>query len=292
MIKFRKIGLALGGGGARGLAHVGVLEHLESIDLKPDVIAGTSAGAIVAALYAFGLSSKEIFEELQKLKPIEFSALRIPKLGLMENLGIIDLINRNIGTDKNIEDALIPLAIKATDIETGESILMTKGSVLSAVLASSCVPGIYIPVEHDGRLLVDGGLTENVPVSALSDLGAHIKIAVNLNGNKRYPKPEGIFDILANALDVAIDHQTREQLEDADIVVSMDLSQYGRFSKNHAASLRLEGLESCQREVPAATWILLRKRLRYWKRFIAQLSPIKVPDRFMNLWYNLLGKAK
>lgn len=292
MIKFRKIGLALGGGGARGLAHVGVIEHLEQIKLRPDVIAGTSAGAIVAALYAFGLSSKEIYKELQQLKPIEFSALRIPKLGLMENLGVMDIINRRIGSDKNIEDAQIPLAIKATDVETGESILMTKGPVLSAVLASSCVPGIYIPVQRDGRMLVDGGLTENVPVSALTSLGAHIKIAVNLNGNKRYPKPDGIFDVLANALDISIDHQTREQLEDADIVVSMDLSQYGRFRNDQAESLKKEGLESCQQEIPAATWIILRKRLRYWKRFFAKLSPIKVPDRITDLWYNFFSKAK
>lgn len=285
MIKLRKTGLALGGGGARGLAHVGVLEHLESINLKPDVIAGTSAGAIVAALYAFGFSSKEIFKELQQLKPIEFSALRIPKLGLMENLGVIDLINRKIGTDKNIEDALIPLAIKATDVETGESILMTRGSVLSAVLASSCVPGIYIPVERDGRLLVDGGLTENVPVSALAVLGAHLKIAVNLNGNKRYPKPDGIFDILANALDIAIDHQTWGQLEDADVVVSMDLSQYGRFSNDQAESLRQEGLESCQREIPAATWIMLRRKLRQWKRLFLSLTPFRIP-KLLKRWSN------
>src|SRR5690606_22407346 len=124
MLKFRKVGLALGGGGARGLAHLGVLQHLEKIGLRPDVVSGTSAGAIVAALYAFGLSPKEIFEELSKLKPIELSALRIPKLGLMENKGLIDLFERRLGANLLIEHAKLPLAIKATDITSGESVLM------------------------------------------------------------------------------------------------------------------------------------------------------------------------
>ncbi|MBH48516.1 MAG: patatin [Halobacteriovorax sp.] len=278
MIKLRKIGLALGGGGARGTAHIGVIRHLESIDLKPDVLAGTSAGAVIAALYAFGVSSEDIAKDLSKLKAMEFSALRLPKLGLIENIGVLDLITNRIGKDAKIEDAKIPLAIKATDIVSGESVLMTKGSLLSAVLASCCVPGVYIPVERDGRILVDGGLTENVPVSALSYLGAHIKIAVNLNGNQGYPKPDGILDVLANALDISIDHQTKEQLEEADIVISMDLSKYGRFKNERANELIDEGSSAAKEEIPAATWLLLRRRWRQWKQLFKQLSPIKIPD--------------
>tara|TARA_R110000868_G_scaffold132380_3_gene343213 strand:+ start:36389 stop:37261 length:873 start_codon:yes stop_codon:yes gene_type:complete len=278
MIKFRKIGLALGGGGARGTAHIGVIRHLESIDLKPDILAGTSAGAVIAALYAFGVSSEDISKDLAKLKAMEFSALRLPKLGLIENIGVLDLITDRIGKDAKIEDANIPLAIKATDIVSGDSVLMTKGNLLSAVLASCCIPGVYMPVERDGRVLVDGGLTENVPVSALSHLGAHIKIAVNLNGNQGYPKPEGILDVLANALDISIDHQTKEQLEGADIVISMDLSKYGRFKNERASELIDEGSKAAKAEIPAATWLLLRRRWRQWKQLLKQLSPIKIPD--------------
>lgn len=287
MIKLRKVGLALGGGGARGLAHIGVLEHLESIGLKPDMIAGTSAGAIVAALYAFGVKHEDIFEELQKLKAIEFSALRIPKLGLMENIGVIELIERKIGKDKNIEDAILPLAIKATDITKGKSVLMTSGPLLSAVLASSCVPGVYIPVERNNCMLVDGGLTENVPVSALEVLGAHLKIAVNLNGQKGYTKPVSIADVLANALDIAIDHQTWEQLEDADVVISMDLSQYGRFRNDQASKLKREGIEAAQNEIPDARWIILRRRIKRWRHLFEQFTPIKIPVQ-IKVWYRKL----
>ena len=277
MLKLRKIGLALGGGGARGIAHLGVLRHLEEIGLKPDILAGTSAGAIIASLYAFKVPLNEIEEEISKLKPMELSALRIPKLGLIENTGVIDLFKRKLGQDCQIQQAHIPLAIKATDVISGQSYLMTKGPLLSAVLASCCVPGVYVPVERDDRLLVDGGLTENVPVSALEFLGAHIKIAVNLNGNESYPKPKGILDILANSLDISIDHQTREQLEDADIVISMDLSKYGRFRNDQAELLIKEGIKAAREEVPAATWILLRKKWQYFKKVFHNFSPIKIP---------------
>lgn len=277
MLKFRKIGLALGGGGARGLAHLGVLKHLEEIQLRPDIVAGTSAGAAVAALYAFDIPLAEIEEELSKLKPIELSAIRLPKLGLVENTGLIDLIKRRLGQECLIEDAKIPLAIKATDVIKGKSYLMTRGSVLSAVLASCCVPGVYIPVERNNLLLVDGGLTENVPVSALEHLGAHIKIAVNLNGNESYPKPTGILDILANSLDISIDNQTREQLEDADIVISMDLSKYSRFKNDQAKLLIEEGMKAAKSQIPAATWILARKKWKSLKKVFHNLSPIKIP---------------
>ena len=284
MLKLRKIGLALGGGGARGTAHLGVLKHLEKIDLHPDVMAGTSAGAVIAALYAFKVPLSEIEEELAKLKPVEFSALRVPKLGLIENAGLVDLIERKLGSDCKIENSHIPLAIKATDVINGESYLMTSGPLLSAVQASCCIPGVYIPVERDGRLLVDGGLTENVPVSALDELGAHIKIAVNLNGNESYPKPKGILDILANSLDISIDHQTREQLEDADIVISMDLSKYGRFRNDQAELLIKEGIKAAQAEVPAATWIILRKKFQYLKRIYQNISPVKIPKIIKNFF--------
>jgi NTE family protein len=287
MIKLKKIGLALGGGGARGLAHIGVLQHLEKIGLAPEVLAGTSAGAAIATLYAFKVPLAQIQSELEKLKPIEFSSLRIPKLGLMENTTLAEMLDRLIGKDAKIEDSPIPLAIKATDIISGESVLLTSGSVRSAVLASCCVPGIYIPVERDGKLLVDGGLTENVPVSALDTLKASLKIAVNLNGNQTYPKPEGIFDVLANSLDISIDHQTWEQIELADIVISMDLSRFSRFRNDQARLLIEEGFKAAQKEIPNANWLSLRRRLRHWRKTLESFSPIKVPDKIKAWWKSL-----
>lgn len=284
MLKLRKVGLALGGGGARGLAHIGVLQHLQSIGLPPDAIAGTSAGAVVAALYAFGVSLDDMAEDLCELKAMEFSALRLQRLGLMENSSLNDLIINRLGKDCNIEDARIPLAIKATDVVSGESVLMTEGPLLSALLASTCVPGVYIPVERGKRLLVDGGLTENVPVSALNALGVHLKIAVNLNGRQGYPTPEGILDVLANALDISIDHQTHEQLEEADIAISMDLSKYGRFRNDQGQALIQEGFKATKQEVPVADWITLRRRWRRWKKLFYQLTPLKIPEFIKNIF--------
>ena len=242
----RKVGLALGGGGARGIAHVGVLEHLERLQIPIDIISGTSAGAIVGTLYAFGVPLEQIGEDVKNLKPADFSSLRVPKLGFFKNDGLKKLLEKRLSRGAKIEDAQKELAILASDIETGESHLMTKGPVIPAVLASSCVPGIYIPQKIDGRLLVDGGLSENVPLSGLEHYKASVKIGVDLNGYEKYPKPEGILDILSNSLDIAIDNQTRSQLQKADYVISMDLSRYSRFTTEHFDELISEGKKAAE----------------------------------------------
>ena len=283
MVFQSRIGLALGGGGARGIAHLGVLQHFHQINLKIDAIAGTSAGAIVGALYAFGTPLRDIEEDLRNLKPTNFSSLRLPKLGLFKNEQLRVLLEKRLPRNAQIQDAPIPLEIKATDIETVEGILMTRGNLIEAVMASSCVPGIYIPVEINGRLLVDGGLTENVPLSALKKLGANIQIGVNLNGNKRYNKPDSLLDILSNSLDIAIDNQTRSQLNLADLVISMDLSRYGRFHLEAFDDLVFEGRKSAREAIRTARWLGWRHRFRQIWAHLSDISPIKIPERIKKI---------
>lgn len=224
------IGLALGGGGAKGAAHVGVLKTFDRIGFKPDCIAGTSAGSIIAALYAFGIPLHLIEKEIQDLKPMTTTGIRFGELGLFENKGLHSLLEKYLGEKADLSQARIPLAVHVTDLISGEGADFSSGPAVPLILASCCIPGFYIPQEIEGKLYVDGGITENVPYKALKKLKAKTTIGVDLNGGSTYPQPTGILDVMVSAMDIAIDARTRDQLEQFDKVISMDLKQFARLS--------------------------------------------------------------
>ena len=147
-----KIGLALGGGAVLGAAHVGVLRAMEEFDIEINYITGTSIGAFVAAFVAFGKKWPEIEEIASELKWMDITGVTLSKYGLLSNEKLGNLIIKHIG-DKNIEDAEIPLAMIATDIETGEKVILDKGPVAEAAMASTCIPGIFKPVEINVKCL-------------------------------------------------------------------------------------------------------------------------------------------
>lgn len=185
------IGLALGGGGARGIAHVGVLEVLESRHIRPSYIAGTSAGAVVGGFYAAGLNVQALRELTHTLKwslfssmPLNLtwstlSAVTMP-LGILGLDRLIDWIDTTIDGERHFEDLEIPFAAVATDITSGATVVLNSGPIAPAIRASCSVPGIFTPVERDGRLLVDGGASNNLPVSVVQQMGADYVIAVDL----------------------------------------------------------------------------------------------------------------
>lgn len=222
-----KLGLALGGGSALGFAHLGVLKALEENAVSIDFVSGTSAGAVVGALYAFGISFKDIEQEAEKLDWKKLAKLHPSSLGITSNTAIREILERNIGKDADIADAKIPLAIVATDIETGAKIVFKSGNVIDAVLASSCLPGLFTPIEIEGLMLVDGGIVENVPISPLKPLGADIMVAVNLLRYRKYQKPKNIMGVLVNSFDM-INHRISAQPKqnDADILIEPNLSDY------------------------------------------------------------------
>lgn len=278
-----RIGLALGGGGARGAAHIGVLCQLERAKIHPHCLAGTSAGAIVAALYAFGVGLDVMTQEMRSLKPVELSAFRFKGLGLFENTEIERLLTKLLPPEARLQDARIPLAIKATDLLTGRGVILTEGPVIPAVLASCCVPGVYVPQERDGMLLVDGGLTENVPLSALKKLGAHLLIGVNLNGNSTYARPEGVVDVVSRAMDIAIDAQTRRQLTAAHVEISMDLTRFSRTSGQDFDALIAAGLAAAEAKIWNETTLRAWVRLKKLRNFLRDVLPIKIPEFLRNL---------
>jgi NTE family protein len=177
-----KIGYALGGGAARGLSHIGVLKVFEENNIHPDVIVGTSIGAIIGALYAGGHSAKEIEQIALGLgwkKMVSLADISIPAGGLVQGKRIVALLESILG-HLSFSQLKIPYACATTDVVTGEEVIMQEGSLIDAIRASISLPGIFKPVHHQGRFLVDGGLVNEVPVIVCRQLGANYVIGVNV----------------------------------------------------------------------------------------------------------------
>lgn len=177
-----KIGLALGSGSARGLAHLGVIRALAEAGIEVDFVAGTSMGALIGAIHAAGkLDDLEAtFQSFDWKKTLSFFDVVLPKSGLLDGARIGELVRAHIRAEA-IEALPKPFAAVATDIVSGEEVVIRAGDVIEAVRASISVPGIFTPVRSNGRILVDGGLTNPVPVSAVRAMGAEFVIAVDLN---------------------------------------------------------------------------------------------------------------
>jgi NTE family protein len=179
-----RIGLALGSGSARGWAHIGVLEALEQLGVRPDVVAGSSIGALVGAAYCGGelAELKSWVLGLGRLEVVRMLDWSMTGGGLLHGRRALNLFNERLASQK-LETLVPRFAAVATDLSTGREIWLTKGPILDAVQASIALPGLFKPVRAEGRWLVDGGLVNPVPVSVCRALGADVVIAVNLNGD-------------------------------------------------------------------------------------------------------------
>ncbi|MDX1403029.1 MAG: patatin-like phospholipase family protein [Woeseiaceae bacterium] len=239
----KAIGLALGGGAILGAAHIGVLKAIEERDIDLCCISGTSIGAFIAALFAFGIKPKEIEEIVVDLDWLDVSSLSLSRFGLLSNDKLGKSFEDAVG-DVQFDDAKTSLAVVATDISDCQKVVLTEGKVAEAVMASACVPGLFTPVEIDGRMLVDGGLVENVPISPLKDMDANFVIGVDLNVKRTYRKPEDVIDVLSNALDIAIDNATRIQTEESDVLIAPELSAYSRTDTDRISELIDEGYQA------------------------------------------------
>jgi NTE family protein len=237
----KKVGLALGGGAARGLAHIGVLEVLEKEGIPVDMIAGTSAGAAVGALYAQGKRAgqiKELALDTGWWKLVSLIDLALPRSGFIEGTRIKNQLKSIIG-DISFSDLKIPLACVATDISSGEEVVINDGSVLEGVRASISVPVIFTAVKRGDRYLVDGGLVNPVPVSTVRQMGADLVIAVNVippmgvRIQSTKTKEPSIFQAMLHSLYISTYSLVRSNLAGADIIIEPRLPNigYGDFQR-------------------------------------------------------------
>jgi NTE family protein len=242
----KKIGLALGGGAVLGAAHVGVLKAIEENGIEISYITGTSIGAFVAAFYAFNKKSVDIQKIASELKWMDISGLSLSRFGLLSNEKMGKLITSHIG-DVNLEDADIPLAMIATDIVSGEKVALKKGPVAKASMASTSIPGIFSPVEWDNKLLVDGGIVENVPIQTVKDMGADYVIGVDLNARHAYDKPKNILDVLLNGFHFMMMTAAKLQTENADLLITPDLSSFNRTDTEQVDELMEQGYKDAKK---------------------------------------------
>jgi NTE family protein len=232
-----KVGLALGGGAARGMAHIGVLDVFEEEKIPIDMIAGTSFGGLVGALCAQGKDvslMREMALKINVMKMLSLADLALPKSGLFGGKAVINLLHKMMGNDVTFDELPTPLALVATDIITGEEVVIDQGSVLDGVRATISIPGIFTVAKWHSRYLVDGGLVNPVPVSALQNMGADFIIAVNVmpdvgdivqqadKGKKPNHKEPNIFNVLLQSLYISSHIMSRISAEGADIVITPD----------------------------------------------------------------------
>lgn len=244
----KKIGLALGGGAVLGAAHIGIIRALEEHKINVEYISGTSIGALVGSFFAFQKEWDEIESVAQELKWMDISSISLSRYGLMSNEKLGRLIKKYLG-DEQIEDAKIPLAIVTTDISTGEKVVLREGSVAEAVMASMCIPGIFQPMELNGKMLVDGGVVENVPISTVRELGAEYVVGVELNAKHTYKKPRHILDVLNNSFHFLIKNSGKLHVQKADFTIEPDLSSFKRSDMGQIKALIDKGYEEGQKRL-------------------------------------------
>lgn len=243
-----RIGIALGGGAVRGAAHIGVLDVLDQAGLAPAVVTGTSAGALVGALYAAGRSAAEISALAGTLHWARLVRPGITRRALFET-GRLGAFLHDALDGSDFADLRYPFAAVACELTTGQRVVMRDGPVATAVLASSAIPGVFPPVERDGMLLVDGGLADMVPAALARGLGADIVVAVDVSGPLPRRRPSTIVQILvaATTLQAGV---TERLARDADLVLTPDVDAYAFWELSRITEFRQAGAAAAEQSLP------------------------------------------
>lgn len=249
MFKFWKkkpaVTLVLGGGSARGLAHIGVLKVFEREHIPIDSIVGTSMGALIGAAYAIGVPVKEMEEKADTFLINKLLDPTIPRMGLLAGnkleAMIIELIH-----NKRFDDCRIPMAVVTTDIETGDEVVHRSGNIIKIIRASCSWPGIFNPVKIEGRLLVDGGIKSSVPTKIAKSLGAEYVIAVDVGFCVKKGKVENIFQMLLQSFQITGEELNKYQAHEADVAIRVGLDGIDQISFNRAREIIAEGIGAAE----------------------------------------------
>lgn len=259
-----KIALVLGGGAARGFAHVGVIRALEQEKIPIDMIVGTSVGSLIGAIYANDMNSFELEWTAFTLGKDDlfdygiFSA--ITGMGLARGDKLEEFVRTKVST-ANIEDLKLPFAAVATDLNRGTRVVLDKGSVARAVRASSAIPGVFNPVEFQGRLLVDGGLMDNIPISVAREKGADIVIAVDISENVVNFNITNIVEVVLQSVNIMFDENCKNKKKDADVLIAPAVGDVGMLDFTQKKRCMQAGIEATQKAMPE-----IKKKIDEWMR--------------------------
>jgi NTE family protein len=245
-------GLALGGGAARGFAHVGVLQVLEENGLRPTVVTGTSAGSLVAAMYATGMKGAELERLALGMEEATLTDWSLPILGrgVLRGDALERYVRQAVG-GRTLENMVLPLGILATDLQTGRGVLFRRGDAAIAVRASSAVPGVFTPVLISGREYVDGGLVAPVPVSQAREMGAEVVLAVDISKGPETGPVSGALSVLLQTFDIMGQSINRYELAQATVVIRPTLVGVGSADFRARAQSIAAGRAAMQAALPA-----------------------------------------
>lgn len=244
-----KIGVALGGGAAKGFAHIGVIKMLEANGFEPVVVSGTSAGSVVGALYASGMDAFQMQQKAVALDEASIRDIRLFSGGLVQGQKLQDYVNAQVG-NKRAEQLKKPFAAVATQLETGERAVFVRGNVGQAVRASSSIPGVFEPVIIGGKSYVDGGVVSPVPVDAAKQLGAEFVIAVDISSRATGQRPTGLLGAVGQSITIMGQRLGEQELARADVVIRPAVLDIGAADFEQRGRAILEGEKAAMAAMP------------------------------------------
>jgi NTE family protein len=258
-----KIALVLGGGAARGFAHIGVIRALEQEKIPIDMIVGTSVGSLIGAIYASDMNSFELewtafsLERDQVFDYGIFSAFT--SMGPVKGDKLEEFVKSKV--PGNIEDLKLPFAAIATDLNRGTRVVLDHGSVAKAVHASSAIPGVFNPVDHQGKLLVDGGVVENLPASVARERGADIVIAVDISEHVINFNITNLIDVMLQAVTIMSSENAKYMRKNADVLISPAVGDVGMLDFSQKKRCMQAGIEATQKAMPD-----IKKKIEAWEK--------------------------
>lgn len=245
------VALVLGGGSARGFAHVGVIRALEQEKIPVHMIVATSVGSLIGGLYAANPDSFQLewtAFKIEKSDILDFSII-YSKYGPVQGVRLENFVEKTAKV-KRVEHTKIPFYPVATDLNTGETVVLDKGSLSKAVRASSAIPGIFVPVKIGNRTLVDGGVTNNLACDIARSRGADIVIAVNIQKDIRNPDIASLIDIIGQSVNIMMHESTKGKMKYADVVIEPDTKGVSLFDFSQKKVLMEEGIKATKAAIP------------------------------------------
>ncbi|EEL49622.1 Uncharacterized NTE family protein ylbK [Bacillus cereus Rock3-44] len=243
-----KIGLALGSGGAKGFAHVGIIKVLREANIPIDMIAGSSMGALIGTFYAAGCNVERLYRMATVFKRKYYLDFTVPKMGFISGKRVKDMI-KMFTYNKKIEELDIPTAVVATDILKGEKVVFTSGSIADAVRASISIPGVFVPEKIDGRLLVDGGVIDRIPVSVVKGLGADIVIAVDVSPIKVNGDVTSIYDVIMQSIEIMQHELVVNRQIASDLMMRPAVEQFSSRAFTHIEDIIRVGEQEAEKHI-------------------------------------------
>ncbi len=257
-----KIALVLGGGAARGFAHVGVIRALEQEKIPINMIIGTSVGSLIGAIYANDLNSFELewtAFTLEKDSLFDYGILNaFTGMGMAKGERLEEFVRTKIATT-NIENMKLPFTAVATDLNRGTRVVLNRGSVAKAVHASSAIPGVFAPVDYQGRLLVDGGVLDNIPIDVAREEGADIVIAVDISENIVNYNITNLVDVMLQAVNIMFDENVKYKKKEADVLIAPAVGNVAMLDFSQKKRCMQAGIDATQIAMPE-----IKKKIEEW----------------------------